>query len=291
MAKKALGKGLEALIPHAMIDSLQSEKIIELGVDEIEANRFQPRKDFDREKIDSLAKSIAKDGVLQPLVVRRTEAGYELIMGERRWRAAKAAGLATVPVIVKDAADADALRLALVENLQRENLNAMDVAEAYKRLVESFDMTLSELAGLIGKDLSSVSNTMRLLNLPEEVKEMVRAGKLTEGHARAVLSVGQREEQIRLAREIVERKMSVRATEAAAGEARKNTRSRRTTSGQAKKEKPAHITFLEEAVSKHLGTRVTIEEKRGGKGRIIIEFYSHEDFERLAELMNIPLPR
>jgi len=291
VAKKALGKGLEALIPHSMIDSLKSEKIIELGVNEIEANRFQPRKDFDRDKIDSLARSIAKDGILQPLVVRRTNDGYELIMGERRLKAARAAGLATVPVIVKEAADADALRLALVENLQRENLNAMDVAEAYKRLIESFDMTLGELAGLIGKDLSSVSNTMRLLNLPEEVKEMVREGKLTEGHARAVLSIGERDEQIRLANEIVERKMSVRAAEASAGEVKRSRRSKDAKSARAKKEKPAHITFLEEAVSKHLGTRVTIEEKRGGKGRIIIEFYSHEDFERLTELMNIPLPR
>lgn len=207
-------------------------------------------------------------------------------MGERRLQAARLAGVPTVPAVVRRAADVDALRLALVENLQRENLSAIEVAEAYRALVDEFGLTQAELADLVGKDRSSVANTLRLLALPTEVRAMIQDGRIGEGHARALLSLTTGAEQIALAKRIAADKLSVRHVEALVGE---NTK--KTTTTRASKSKPAHITFLENAISSYLSTRVSLEEKRNGKGRLTIEFYSHEEFERLADLMNIPLPR
>ncbi len=274
------------MIPQNVIDSLQTEKITELDIDRIKANPYQPRKKFDKEKLESLSLSIKKDGILQPVVVRRAGEDYELIMGERRLQAARMAGLSTIPAIFKDAEDADALRLALVENLQRENLNPLEIADAYKILMDSFGLSTGELASFMGKGSSTVSNTMRLLGLPNEVKELIRQGRLTEGHARAVLALPDPEEQKLFAARIVNTKMNVRVAETEAGLG-KHARRHETE----KIKKPAHISYLENAISKHLGTRVTIDEKRGGKGKMTIEFYSHDDFERLAETLHIPLPR
>ena len=286
MVKKALGKGLDALIPQTVIDSISTEKIIQIPLDRIQANPYQPRKKFDRAKLESLAESIRNDGVLQPVVVRKNGDEYELVMGERRLQAARIAEVNTIPALLKEVANVDSLRLALVENLQRENLDALEVANAYKTLIDSFGLSLSELADFVGKNRSTVSNTMRLLGLPEEIKEMIRAGSLTEGHARAVLAVDSEADQIALARTIVSNQMNVREAETRAGlgKAKRGEKAR-----EAKK--PAHIAYLERSFSKHLGTKVQISEKRGGKGRITVEFYSHEEFERLAELMHIPLPR
>jgi ParB family chromosome partitioning protein len=286
VVKKALGKGLEALIPQAVIESISTEKIIQIPLDQIQANPYQPRKQFDRAKLESLADSIRIDGVLQPVVVRKVGTGFELVMGERRLQAARIAKAASVPAILKDVANVDALRLALVENLQRENLNSLEIANAYKTLIDSFGLSLAELAEFVGKDRSTVSNTMRLLGLPDEVKELIREGSLTEGHARAVLAVASEADQVALARNIVDAQLNVRQAEAQAGLG-KAARKKRTQPVQ----KPAHIVYLENAISKHLGTKVLLDEKRGGKGKITIEFYSHEEFERLTELMHIPLPR
>jgi ParB family chromosome partitioning protein len=286
VAKRALGKGLDALIPQAVIESISAERIIQIPLDQIRANPYQPRKQFDREKLESLADSIRVDGVLQPVVVRKTSEGYELVMGERRFQAARIAGVNTVPAILKEVANVDALRLALVENLQRENLNALEVANAYKTLIDSFGLSASELAEFVAKDRSTVSNTLRLLGLPDEVKDMMRDGSLSEGHARAVLAAATKEEQIALAQSIVSDRLNVRQAEAHAGIGKSSKEK-----VAREKKKPAHIVFLENAFSKHLGTRVSIDEKRGGKGKIAIEFYSHEEFERLAETMQIPLPR
>lgn len=262
------------------------EKIIQIPLDQIRANPYQPRKQFDRAKLESLAESIRVDGVLQPVVVRKTATGYELVMGERRLQAARIAEVNTVPAILKDVANVDALRLALVENLQRENLNSLEVANAYKILIESFGLSLSELAEFVGKDRSTVSNTMRLLGLPEEVKELIRGGALMEGHARAVLAVAGPADQIALAQSIVAEQMNVRQAETRAGIGKSAKRNKTQPA-----KKPAHIVYLENSFSKHLGTKVQIDEKRGGKGKITVEFYSHEEFERLAEMMQIPLPR
>jgi len=223
---------------------------------------------------------------LQPVVVRRNGEQFELIMGERRLQAARLAKLHTVPAVVRGAEDVDALRLALVENLQRENLNPIEVAEAYKSLIHQFGLSQNELSDLVGKDRSSVANTIRLLALPEEVRGLIQNGSIREGHARALLSLTTAEDQLALARRIIAEKLNVREVEDVAGEERKAIREKKP-----KKEKPANITDLENAISSHLATRVLVEEKRGGKGKLVIEFYSHDDFERLAEVMNIPLPR
>jgi len=286
MPKKVLGKGLEALIPQSVSEVAGGERLQRVPVETIDVNPMQPRKRFDGEKLQQLAASIKEDGVLQPVVVRRKGDGYQLIMGERRLQAAKLAGVPAVPVIVKDARDADALRLALVENLQREDLNAIEVARAYRQLVAEYGMSQQDVARLVGCDRSSVANTIRLLQLPEAVQQMIVDETISGGHARALLSLPTQKEQMAMARRIVERNMSVREVEAATGAVRPKHKP-----AQEEKEKPAYLRDLENAFTGHLGTRVSIVEKRGGKGRITIEFYSHDDFERLASMMHIPLPR
>ncbi len=219
--------------------------------------------------------------------MRRKGPRYELIMGERRLRAARLAGVATIPVVIRDVSDADALRLAIVENIQREDLNAIEEAQAYRRLISEFAVSQGDIAGLVGKDRSSIANTLRLLNLPEEIQNMIQDGSLSSGHARALLSLATQKEQLAMARQIIEKNLNVRQVELEVGMVvrRKAGGSRR------RREKPAYLVDLEKAFATHLGTRVAVDEKRGGKGRITIEFYSHDDFERLAILMNIPLPR
>jgi ParB family chromosome partitioning protein len=286
--RKVLGRGLEALIPSpTMAEPQPGEKVTEVSIDVIEANPFQPRRRFDDTRLKELADSIRNDGILQPVVVRRKGAGFELIMGERRLQAARLAGVPSIPVVVRDVRDADALRLAIVENIQREDLNAIEEAQAYRRLISEFAISQGDVAAMVGKDKSSVANTLRLLNLPEEVQKMVEDGAITGGHARALLALPTQKEQAALARRIVERNMSVRQVEAEVG----LVRLRKDSPGRPARERPAHLVDLERAFSQHLGTRVSIEEKRGGKGRIAIEFYNHDDFERLASLMRVPLPR
>ncbi len=288
-SRKVLGRGLEALIPGAAaIEQPQpGERVISVSVDEVDANPFQPRKRFDDERLKELAESIRTDGVLQPVVVRRKGTAYELIMGERRLQAARLAGVTTIPVVVREIRDADALRLAIVENIQRENLNAIEEAQAYRRLISEFGMSQADVAGMVSKDRSSVANTLRLLNLPDDVQRMVEEGILAGGHARALLSLPTQKEQLALARRIAEQTLSVRQVEAEVG----LTRVKKSNAARRHKEKPAYLADLEKAFAQYLGTRVSIEEKRGGKGRIQVEFYSFDDFERLAGLMRIPLPR
>jgi len=193
--RKVLGRGLEALIPvpAAVATALErpqpGEKVFEVATDGIEVNPFQPRKHIDDDRLRELSDSIKADGVLQPVVVRRKGSKYELIMGERRLQAARLAGVATIPVVVRDVSDADALRLAIVENIQRENLNPIEEAQAYRRLISEFSASQADVAGMVGKDRSSVANTIRLLNLPEEVQGMIQAGTVSAGHARALLAL------------------------------------------------------------------------------------------------------
>jgi ParB family chromosome partitioning protein len=281
-----LGRGLEALIPQGVKESLGTEKIIRLPVDEISSNPRQPRKRFDEEKIKALSSSIRHDGLLQPIVVRKNGDRYELIMGERRLQAARLAGVPTLPALVRAVEEVDTLRLALVENLQRENLNPIEIAEAYRALIDRFGLSQNELADLVGKDRSSVANTLRLLGLPGKIRSLIIEDKIREGHARALLALSTEAEQVSLAERIVNNRLTVRDAETETGVVKK-----RKPTGKTKKEKPSHITFLERAMSSHLSTRVTVEEKRGGKGKIVIEFYSHDDFDRLTELMKIPIPR
>lgn len=288
--RKVLGRGLEALIPvpaAAVERPHPDEKVFEIATDFIDLNPFQPRKHFDDEKLKELTESIKSDGVLQPVVVRRKGSKYELIMGERRLQAARLAGVAKIPVVVRDVSDADALRLAIVENIQRENLNPIEEAQAYRRLISEFSASQSDVAGMVGKDRSSVANTLRLLNLPEEVQGMIEAGTVSPGHARALLALTTQKEQVVLARRIVEENMTVRQVESIVG----LVKTRKPSATRSRREKPAYLADLEKAFATHLGTRVSINEKRGGKGHISIEFYSYDDFERLASLMHVPLPR
>jgi ParB family chromosome partitioning protein len=287
--RKVLGRGLEALIPvtNSIERPQPGEKVQEVATEFIETNPFQPRKHIDDDRLKELSDSIKSDGVLQPVVVRRRGPKYELIMGERRLRAARMAGVATVPVVVRDVSDADALRLAIVENIQREELNSIEEAQAYRRLISEFNVSQTDVAGMVGKDRSSIANTLRLLNLPEEVQDMIQEGTLAAGHARALLALTTQKEQTVLARRIVAENMTVRQVEHIVG----LIKTPKSTGGRRRKEKPAYLADLEKAFTGHLATRVNIDEKRGGKGRITIEFYSHDDFERLAVLMNVPLPR
>jgi ParB family chromosome partitioning protein len=287
--KKALGRGLEALIPRSPVATTveATDGVVEVDVTQVENNPHQPRKALDDEKLKQLSESIKEDGVLQPIVVRRSGDKFQLIMGERRLQAAKLAGVPKVPALVKNVKDVDSLRLALVENIQREDLNVIEVAQAYRALVGTFGLTQSDLAQLIGRDRSSVANTLRLLNLPKEVQDMIVDERLTGGHARALLALPTQKDQLELARRIVKKNLSVRQAEVETGlVSRKNRKS-----DKKLEEKPTHISYLESAFSNHLGTRVTVDEKRGGKGKITIEFYSHEDFERIAEVLHLPLPR
>jgi ParB family chromosome partitioning protein len=288
--KKVLGKGIEALIPKAVPVTVdQAGGVVEVDVNHVETNPHQPRKTIDDEKLKQLSASIKEDGILQPIVVRKSGAKFQLVMGERRLQAARLAGIPKVPAIVRDVKDVDSLRLALVENIQREDLNAVEVAQAYRALVATFGLTQSDLASLIGRDRSSVANTLRLLNLPEEIQQMIVDDQLTGGHARALLALPTQKEQLALARQIVDKNLSVRQAEVAVGLG--SGRKRSVTADKKPKEKAPHITYLENALSNHLGTRVVIDEKRGGKGKITIEFYGNDDFERLASLMQLPLPR
>jgi ParB family chromosome partitioning protein len=281
-----LGKGLEALIPQGVKETVSTEKVVRLPINDIAANPRQPRKRFDEKKIKTLSESIRQDGFLQPVVVRKSGDRYELIMGERRLHAARLAGVPTVPAIVRAAEEVDTLRLALVENLQRENLNPIEIAQGYRALIDKFGLSQNELSEVAGKDRSSVANTLRLLSLPEKIQSLIIEDKISEGHARALLTLSTEAAQISLAERIVNDRLTVRKAEAEAGVERK-----RKAGSRQKKEKPSHIAFLENAMSTHLSTRVLVEERRGGKGRIVIEFYSHDDFDRLTEKMKIPIPR
>jgi ParB family chromosome partitioning protein len=268
------------------MESIDSDKVLNLSLDNIDVNPNQPRKQFDDDSIKGLSESIRGDGLLQPVVVRQRGDRYQLILGERRLKAARLAGMETIPAIKRAVEDVDSLRLALVENLQRENLNPMDVAQAYRALIDRFGITQEELASMVGKDRSSVANTLRLLKLPEKVRALLLDNKISEGHARAILALPLASEQIALAERIVRSGLSVREAEASVGPKKVSKRTR-----IADKTKPPHIAFLENAISQYLATKVAIDEKRGGKGRMVIDFYSHDDFERLCELMQIPLPR
>jgi ParB family chromosome partitioning protein len=278
--RKVLGKGLSALIPDAAVTSEGGGgNLITITVDEISPNRFQPRRDFDDGKIEELASSIREKGIIQPLIVRETDEGYELIAGERRLRAAKLAGLSSVPAVIRDVADAEALELALIENIQRENLNPIEEAQAYQRLIEEFSLTQEEMAQKVGRDRTTITNSLRLLALPEIVRSDLATGTLSSGHGRALLALAD-ERQILIAREkFIAKGMSVREAEAFV---------KRIKEGEGpEKEKvridPA-ILDIEEDLTRTLGTKVRIVPKGAG-GSIVIEYYSEQELDRLAEIL------
>lgn len=275
--RMALGKGLGALIPG--IEREKGELFL-CGIEEIVPSRRQPRKRFHEDGIKELAESIREKGILEPLLVRKSGDGYELIVGERRWRAAQRAGLTEVPVLLKDVSDREALEMALVENLQREDLGVLEEAEGYRQLIDEFRFTQEELAGRIGKDRSSVTNTLRLLRLPVEVKERLADSSLSPGHGRALLGLSSNEDQKEACQIVIRKDLSVRATERLVK--------------RWKKKEPAVAAFeesddserkrLQEELRKFLSTRVHISGS-GKRGRIEIEFYSLAELQRLVDLI------
>jgi ParB family chromosome partitioning protein len=274
--ERKLGRGFDDLVAGA---AFAAEEVLHVGVDAIKPNRFQPRREISGESFDNLKASIAQDGILQPVVVRPAEAGYELIAGERRWRAAKEIGLEVIPVIIRQADDERALELALIENIQREDLNAIDRAHAYRRLMKSFALTQEEAAARVGQERSTVANTLRLLELPEEVQEMVRAVQLTMGHARALLALREGEAILRAAKKIVEEGLSVRDAEAMAAP-------RRPGRPRVRKAKSADVRDLETKLRRHFGTKVEVAAGRK-RGKIVIEYYSSDDLERILDQIGI----
>ena len=278
MQKQALGKGLGALIPD--LSSLDDKERKALGINEIELNKivpneYQPRKYFDDEKLKELAASIKEQGVIQPVIVHKTGSGYQLIAGERRWRAARLAGLKTIPALVKEATRRELLEMALIENIQREDLNPLEAAEAYKRLQDEFKLTQEDLAKRVGKERSTVTNFLRILGLPKEVKHEIATGSLSMGHAKALLSLERVRDQLRAATLIVKKGLSVREAEAIATRLKNPPREK-------KVPKNHELKAVAEKLTKTLGTKVSISARTKG-GRILIEYYSAEELDRILE--------
>jgi ParB family chromosome partitioning protein len=283
-ARQALGRGLTALIPQASRAESENDLLM-IPLGKIMRNRRQPRKEFSEEQLNELAASLREHGILEPLVVRPIEDGetqYELVVGERRWRAAKIAGLDQIPCIIKEIDDRQALEMALVENLQREDLNAMEEAEAYKRLVEDYQLTQEEIAGRVGKKRATITNRLRLLELEQEIQEQVRSGVLSAGHAKALLSLPRGEVRKKVAAQCIREGWSVRQIEAVVQKWHKRSK-------PAKKKQNASaaenaFSELEQNFQRVLGTKVRIL-KQGKIGHIQIEFYDDEDITRIYELI------
>ena len=280
--RPALGKGLSALIPDAVASPPPTAATVEIDIDAIVPNPYQPRGHVDETRLQELAASIRSNGIIQPIVVRRVGDAYHIIAGERRWRAARLAGLPRVPVVVKNVAEGQQqalLEMALIENIQRENLNAIEEALAYRRLSDEFHLTQEAIATAVGKDRTTVANLVRLLKLPDEVRNEVASGRLSTGHARALLALADEREQRRLARDVIARSLSVRETEAMV---------KKIADGAARRQPPepapvdVHTRAAEDRLKFLLGTRVRIVRKGPG-GRIEIDFNSEDELIRIYE--------
>lgn len=298
--KKVLGKGLSALIPATYIQAVQERKeaqsgipvqahakipegIEQIEIEKIKPNPDQPRKHFTDIGLEELANSIKEQGVLQPVIVKRIGNGYELICGERRLRATEKAGFTSIPALIKDVADDKLLELALVENIQREDLNAIEEAQAYLRLVEERGLSQDQVADRVGKNRATVANTIRLLRLPREVLDEIAIGRLQAGHARALLALPSPEHQRQMCKRIVEDKLSVRQVEEMVN--RSLARKRR---AKLSRNVTPEILDLENKLEQHLGTRVRIFARKNNQGRIEVQYYSLNDLDRLLNLLNIP---
>ena len=293
--RNGLGKGLDSLIPDKKVKPAVSDKTEEkvkkeelnksgeimVKINEVEPNREQPRKDFDEDALMELADSIKQFGILQPLLVQKKKDYYEIIAGERRWRAAKIAGIKEVPIIVKNYTDQEIVEISLIENIQRENLNPIEEAMAYKRLLEEFDMKQDEVAERVSKSRTAVTNSMRLLKLSDRVQQMIVDDMISTGHARALLAIDDEEQQYMLANKIFDEKLSVRETE-------KLVKTLKNPKREVKKTIIEH-TFvyenLEEQMKNIIGTKVSVNPKANGKGKIEIEYYSEEELERIYDLI------
>ncbi len=282
--RPALGKGLSALIPDA---PEARAGVLEVDVDRLTPNPYQPRLQIDDARLEDLTRSIKANGIIQPILVRRADNGYHIIAGERRWRAAQRAGLLRVPVVVRDVAAADdekVLEIALIENIQREDLNAIEEATAYRRLADEFHLTQDAIAAAVGKDRSTVANMLRLLKLPDEVQHEVSAGRLSMGHARALLALEGENAQRQLGRDIIARGLSVRETESLVKKALETPRSTDQRAPAPPQQTDVHTRQAEDALKLLLGTSVRIA-RRGTKGRIEIDFNSEDELIRIYDTL------
>lgn len=295
MAARGLGKGLDSLIPNAIGESKKksvgketetenrnnAETLVKIT--KVEPNREQPRKNFNEDALQELADSIKEHGILQPILVKDRKDHYEIIAGERRWRAAKLAGLKEVPVIIRDLSDQEIVEIALIENIQREDLNPIEEAQAYKKLLTEFNLKQDEVAERVSKSRTAVTNSMRLLKLCDEVQQMVIDDMISTGHARAILSIENPEEQYTLAQRIFDEKLSVRDVEKLV----KNMNKPKVEKPKKEKNESLEIIYQETAnkLKDVLGTKVAVSSKGDGTGKIEIEFFSHEDFDRLMEIL------
>lgn len=284
MSKQRLGKGLRALIPQVEEPDLQDVAqgevqghVQEIALDAIEPNPFQPRRHFDPEKLQELAQSIAEFGLLEPVLVREHEKGYQLVAGERRIRAAELAGLKKVPALVKNFDDEEMMKVALVENLQRENLNPIEEAEGYQRLISEFGFTQNQVAHAVGKKRPSIANALRLLSLSDVEREMVQDGRLSTGHAKVLLGVNDAKKRVQLANKVIKEDLSVRQLE-------ELLKKPKTVPRGTLKMKSPELVDLENNLQRIFGTKVSMTYKKGA-GRISIEYYSDEELERLLEMM------
>lgn len=294
--RNGLGKGLDSLIPDKAVKPASSSKSEKKGKDEetankngevlvkinkVEPNREQPRKEFDEDALMELADSIKQFGILQPLLVQKKKDYYEIIAGERRWRAAKLAGVKEVPVIIKDYTDQEVVEISLIENIQRENLNPIEEAMAFKRLLEEFDLKQDEVAERVSKSRTAVTNSMRLLKLSQRVQQMIVDDMISTGHARALLAIDDEEQQYMLANKIFDEKLSVRETE-------KLVKALKNPKKEMKKPEIEHMFVyksLEEHMKNIIGTKVSVNAKSNGKGKIEIEYYSEDELERIYDLI------
>ena len=294
--KKGLGKGLDSLIPdNKSIKSVTPDKSAEakkeaeekagvqtMKINEVEPNRDQPRKNFDEDALLELSDSIKQFGVLQPLLVRKRKDYYEIIAGERRWRAAKLAGVKEVPVIVKDFSEQELVEISLIENIQREDLNPVEEAMAYKRLIDEFHLKQDEIAERVGKSRTAVTNAMRLLKLSEKVQQMLIDEMITAGHARAILAISDKEKQESVAMKVFDEKLSVRETEALVKRMLEPPKTEKKSKFSSAED--AIYESLEEKMKSIMGTRVQIHRKKNDKGKIEIEYYSKDELERIIDL-------
>lgn len=293
--KTGLGKGLDVLIPsgskktvplrkeneHREVEIVEKDGVQELKISEVEPNRQQPRKNFDEDALLELSESIKQFGIIQPLIVQKRDNHYEIIAGERRWRAAKKAGVKKVPVIIKEFNPQEVMEISLIENIQREDLNPIEEAQAYKRLLEEYHLKQDEIAEKVSKSRTTVTNSLRLLKLDDRVQQMVIDDMITTGHARALLALEDKEEQYVAAMKIFDEKMSVRDTE-------RLVKLLQNKKPEKVKEKPANSFIykdIEEKMKAILGTKVTVDHRANNKGKITIEYYSNEELERIVEMM------
>lgn len=304
MASRGLGKGLDALIPNVINEksSVNKNKDLEdkskesslketderqvkiINITKIEPNREQPRRSFDEDALEELTESIKQFGLLQPILVHDKKTYYEIVAGERRWRAAKKAGLKEIPVIIKELTEQEIVEISLIENIQRENLNPIEEAQAYKRLLTEFNLKQEEVAERVAKSRTAVTNSMRLLKLCDEVQQMVIDDKITTGHARALITIEDTEQQYNIAKKIFDEKLNVRDVEKLVKNLNKPVREKKIVSTD--KSLEAVYQNIEENLKQKLSTKVNITPKGNGAGKIEIEFYSHDDLEKIMDLLS-----